>query len=492
MYLKISSLFPLLLLLTGCFNSSLIDRADRKRHDYHHEFKAEFGLNYSKIEGARDPSEAELLVLEEDSILFVGLYIARKFLELPVENHSEIKDVGSIGISTKDSCPPEKPCKRSRKIILEKIKIAKAEIKNEDLTSFLFSQSTNECQIVVEEDVSEIASSDSPCIFTMGPAKYKTFRKYFQGIYFNSARLIGHYPRVEAYAKRQEQDVRGYLYLSQMDPAERDQLFDQAFSDIGKILHRKRKLKTPAPAPHPPCTRRQKRRGKCIEPQVEIPEELPPLELNLTEAEREKLYKALQGMCYNAHAINSKKCKIDNIKVMYGGYRRFYRDLEMYSEFTYKEYFNPRTRPDWVDTSLADVGIIKVRIQTIEDSEVSDFVKEAIESYWKTENYQTIIEFIDDPDAPSAVVSLIPDINPHASYKDSTLFLNSVSFQTDPFNKFIIAHEFGHLLGVHDCYVELYDTSAAEFVSYRLDQHYVMCSNSKGRANDSHFEFLLK
>lgn len=54
-----------------------------------------------------------------------------------------------------------------------------------------------------------------------------------------------------------------------------------------------------------------------------------------------------------------------------------------------------------------------------------------------------------------------------------------------------LTHEFGHVLGFIDCYVEFYDEVKAEAVYYEIDSQNIMCSLN-GQVTEQHYEALLK
>ncbi len=58
-------------------------------------------------------------------------------------------------------------------------------------------------------------------------------------------------------------------------------------------------------------------------------------------------------------------------------------------------------------------------------------------------------------------------------------------------SNWLIRHEFGHVLGLKDCYVEFYDEYAEEFVSYPLDDGDLMCSRA-GRMNERIYKELRR
>jgi hypothetical protein len=60
---------------------------------------------------------------------------------------------------------------------------------------------------------------------------------------------------------------------------------------------------------------------------------------------------------------------------------------------------------------------------------------------------------------------------------------------TEYLAQWTIRHEFGHLLGFKDCYVEYYDTGLKAMVNYPLDPTNLMCSRL-GHLQPQHLEVL--
>ena len=57
--------------------------------------------------------------------------------------------------------------------------------------------------------------------------------------------------------------------------------------------------------------------------------------------------------------------------------------------------------------------------------------------------------------------------------------------------RWTIRHEFGHTLGFPDCYVEFYDTSTQEMISYQVDTSNLMCSR-RGKLQEKHYNELKR
>jgi hypothetical protein len=58
-------------------------------------------------------------------------------------------------------------------------------------------------------------------------------------------------------------------------------------------------------------------------------------------------------------------------------------------------------------------------------------------------------------------------------------------------SRWTIRHEYGHVLGLPDCYIEFYDESEGVMISYQLDITNLMCSR-RGRLQEKHFDELKR
>jgi hypothetical protein len=58
-------------------------------------------------------------------------------------------------------------------------------------------------------------------------------------------------------------------------------------------------------------------------------------------------------------------------------------------------------------------------------------------------------------------------------------------------SRWTIRHEYGHVLGLPDCYIEFYDESEGVMISYQLDITNLMCSR-RGHLQEKHFDELKR
>jgi hypothetical protein len=72
-----------------------------------------------------------------------------------------------------------------------------------------------------------------------------------------------------------------------------------------------------------------------------------------------------------------------------------------------------------------------------------------------------------------------------------TITMDSTSSMDEWDVQWTIRHEFGHSLGLPDCYVEFYDDNEQAMVNYQLDTTNLMCSR-RGELQQIHVDELKK
>ena len=123
---------------------------------------------------------------------------------------------------------------------------------------------------------------------------------------------------------------------------------------------------------------------------------------------------------------------------------------------------------------LENSGQYNLMVKVYESNlEHRGMVKEAIESYWQSDDIKVSVNFV----SSKKDTVQIHWLNSYSSYVEFSnppqIYLgekNHPSLQPK-----ILAHEFGHILGFNDCYVEFFDQSG-QFVYYEFNGLNIMCS----------------
>ena len=108
------------------------------------------------------------------------------------------------------------------------------------------------------------------------------------------------------------------------------------------------------------------------------------------------------------------------------------------------------------------------------DLDNHQMIKEAIESYWQSEEIKVVVSFINQKREDALKLKWVDSYSSYVDSNDpSTIVLGSKN--ENHFFKKILSHEFGHILGFNDCYAEFMD-EAGQLVYYELNGHNLMCS----------------
>ncbi len=116
---------------------------------------------------------------------------------------------------------------------------------------------------------------------------------------------------------------------------------------------------------------------------------------------------------------------------------------------------------------------------------------QAIADMWQNEQFQIKI----DPNAKNTlnVVYINSGISHVLENNNFTIFLER-SFDREEMKR-VIAHEFGHIFGFPDCYVEFYDNKTSEIIYYELKDKKtnLMCSlNKNSKVPEQYFQQIIQ
>lgn len=120
---------------------------------------------------------------------------------------------------------------------------------------------------------------------------------------------------------------------------------------------------------------------------------------------------------------------------------------------------------------------------------VETYLKVNIEDEWKWNGWQLVLNFT--PNAATHV-EFVPGTTPHVNgLAGSKITMDANAPLTEWDVQWTIRHEFGHSLGLPDCYIEFYEEEKKEIVNYQIDTSNLMCSRM-GKLQQKHYDELKR
>jgi hypothetical protein len=209
------------------------------------------------------------------------------------------------------------------------------------------------------------------------------------------------------------------------------------------------------------------------------------------QALRDQLEPWLVGQCLNS-GTSASTCK-SQFKQALGasalGAWNFFSQHLIKARKAYNDYFvvqNPRSEAYW-EKNLPEFVLPFKTPATVEQA---DWFKFNVEDEWKVTNLFSLrIDFRNQAFGLAELVfkpGATPNVN---GLGGSTITMDSNRPIQEYLTRWTIRHEFGHVLGFPDCYIEFYDSTEAVMINYQIDVDNLMCSR-KGHLLPVHLDAL--
>ncbi len=207
-----------------------------------------------------------------------------------------------------------------------------------------------------------------------------------------------------------------------------------------------------------------------------------------TEQEQRDLSDWLVSMCLNNFGdVAFCRGQVREAVVSGESLMPLYGMWEMSAQITFDEKFS-------VQKSRSDVRfqadhVLHVPFRDPLDEAVREFLRHNVEDEWKFGEWA--LKLIFGPDA-AAHIRFEAGVTPHVNgLGGDRITMNADQPLSEYDAQWAIRHEFGHVLGFPDCYVEFYDSEAEAMVTYQIDVTNLMCSRH-GRLQERHVNELRR
>ena len=213
----------------------------------------------------------------------------------------------------------------------------------------------------------------------------------------------------------------------------------------------------------------------------------------LTDDTRTQLKTWLIGQCLNSDATRDEcEQQFDSALQTDGHVHAFFELHQAAAKEHWDSFFTiPAYRTD-VEWTPSEPNTMTVPFQTPERPEVLAWLRDNIEDEWKLSNWKLSLDFQNSTSPNMTHVLFVPGATPHVNRLAGSIITMDANRDINEYSsKWTIRHEYGHVLGFPDCYLEFYDEPAGVMVNYQLDIENLMCSR-KGHLQNTHFQELKR
>lgn len=206
----------------------------------------------------------------------------------------------------------------------------------------------------------------------------------------------------------------------------------------------------------------------------------------------------LIGECINREFDNATcQAAFDRVLARDGQPWSFHQDYVDAAAAHWDWYFHiPRSRSD-VTWTAAQPGLFSVPFRDPGRAAVKNWLRTNIQDEWRWQDgstpWQLVLAFQPGgSDDEVTHVNFVDGATPHVNgIAGNEITMDGNRNISEYTSRWTIRHEYGHVLGFPDCYIEFYDADAGEMISYQLDITNLMCSR-RGHFQQQHFDELKR
>ena len=194
----------------------------------------------------------------------------------------------------------------------------------------------------------------------------------------------------------------------------------------------------------------------------------------------------LLGVCGNSEERPVCKSEFDSTQSK----KNFWLKYKAASQTVYEDFFKIQWfRTDILWTS-ANPDEASMPFVDPNNAAIASYLKENVEDEWKWQDWQLRLNFQAGDPASMSHLEFKPGVTAHVETPNK-IVMDENQPTTEYNSQWTIRHEYGHILGFPDCYIEFYDEDRGRMVNYQLDTTNLMCSR-RGVLQQKHFDEMKR
>jgi hypothetical protein len=203
----------------------------------------------------------------------------------------------------------------------------------------------------------------------------------------------------------------------------------------------------------------------------------------LPETQKAAVRENLAGMCLNDGFSSFNSCTKKVAKAEAAGtLGGLYATLSATSVRVWNEFFDIPADAVRSDVDHTDPNVMKVPFNTPSIAKFIPYLQDNVEDEFRFGTWGLKVVYGTYPDGP--LLKFEPGVVPHVNgLGGNEIVMDSNQPIEEYESQWTIRHEFGHVIGLPDCYHEFYDSQLGAFVNYQLDIQDLMCSRA-GNMNE--------
>lgn len=210
----------------------------------------------------------------------------------------------------------------------------------------------------------------------------------------------------------------------------------------------------------------------------------------LDQNRRDLIRSWLIGSCFNGEELDICENNLTAAVTSAAELQTFASQIIEISRNLWNSYFVMQWDRSDIIWTAAHPEVLHVPFVDPKDPGVMKYLRDNIEDEWKWLGWNLRLDF--QPGSESTMTHLRYEVGGTPRVEvPNTIVMDKNQPTTEYDSQWTIRHEFGHILGFPDCYMEFYDADKAAIVSYQLDITNLMCSR-RGAFKETHFNELKR